>query len=129
MAHNSSTNVLIIGCGVAGPVLAILLKRKGYTPIVFEKVKQLGDAGASLMLMPNGMKVFNLAGVADEIYASSMPLRALYDMTASGQVLGSSHLPGQFQEKYGQTGIGIRRTELNLLLKNKMLVAGIELRE
>ena len=46
--------VLIIGCGVAGPVLACLLKRKGYRPIVFEKVRQLGDAGASLMLMPNG---------------------------------------------------------------------------
>ena len=49
-----SRTALIIGCGVAGPVLAILLKRKGYTPIVFEKVKELGDAGASLTLMPNG---------------------------------------------------------------------------
>jgi salicylate hydroxylase len=46
--------VLIIGCGVAGPVLAVLLQRKGYSPIVFEKVRVLGDAGASLMLMPNG---------------------------------------------------------------------------
>ena len=46
--------VLVIGCGVAGPVIAVLLKRKGYNPIVFERVKKLGDAGASLMLMPNG---------------------------------------------------------------------------
>jgi salicylate hydroxylase len=50
----ASTEVLIIGCGVAGPVLAVLLKRKGYDPIVFEKVKKLGDVGGSLMLMPNG---------------------------------------------------------------------------
>lgn len=47
--------VLIIGCGVAGPVLAILLKRKGYHPIVFEKVRELGNAGASLMVMSNGL--------------------------------------------------------------------------
>jgi salicylate hydroxylase len=46
--------VLIIGCGIAGPVIAILLKRKGYHPIVFEKVSKLADAGASLMLMSNG---------------------------------------------------------------------------
>ena len=46
--------VLIIGCGVAGPVLAVLLKRKGYNPVVFEKVREMGDAGASLMLMPHG---------------------------------------------------------------------------
>lgn len=46
--------VLIIGCGVAGPVLGNLLIQKGYHPIVFEKVSELGDAGASLMLMSNG---------------------------------------------------------------------------
>ena len=46
--------VLIIGCGVAGPVIALLLKKKGYAPIVLEKVRELGDAGASLMMMPNG---------------------------------------------------------------------------
>lgn len=50
----SPVTVLIIGCGVAGPVLANFLKRKGYNPIVFEKVSKLGDVGASLCLMPNG---------------------------------------------------------------------------
>lgn len=46
--------VLIIGCGIAGPVLGKFLKCKGYQPIVFEKVPELGDAGASLMIMSNG---------------------------------------------------------------------------
>lgn len=46
--------VIIIGCGIAGPVIALLLKKRGYEPIVLEKVKELGDAGASLMLCPNG---------------------------------------------------------------------------
>lgn len=54
LAIMSEVSVLIIGCGVAGPVLANFLKRRGYNPIVFEKVSKLGDAGASLMLMPNG---------------------------------------------------------------------------
>ena len=49
-----SPRALIVGCGIAGPVLAILLKNKGYETIVFEKVQKLGDVGASLMLMPNG---------------------------------------------------------------------------
>jgi salicylate hydroxylase len=46
--------VVIIGCGIAGPVIALLLKKKGYDPIVLEKVRKLGDAGGSLMMMPNG---------------------------------------------------------------------------
>ncbi|RFU76845.1 hypothetical protein TARUN_5431 [Trichoderma arundinaceum] len=121
--------VLIIGCGVAGPVLAILLKRKGYQPIVFEKVRELGTAGASLMVMSNGLKVFDLIGVADDIKNESIPLAALWDARASGEVLGQSTLPSTFAEKYRQPATGIKRTSLNLLLKNKVLEAGIEVRE
>jgi 2-polyprenyl-6-methoxyphenol hydroxylase-like FAD-dependent oxidoreductase len=46
--------VIIVGCGIAGPVLALLLHEKGYTPVVVEKVKRLGNVGGSLMLQPNG---------------------------------------------------------------------------
>lgn len=55
----SPPTVLIIGCGIAGPVLANFYKRKGYHPIVFDKVPELGDAGASLMLMSNGSVIFH----------------------------------------------------------------------
>lgn len=62
----ATVTVLIIGCGVAGPVLANFLKRKGYNPIVFEKVPQLGDVGASLMMMPNGYaKICSLVTLCD----------------------------------------------------------------
>ncbi len=46
--------VIVIGCGIAGPVLALLLQQKGYLPCVVEKVKELGDAGGSIYLHPNG---------------------------------------------------------------------------
>ncbi|ETS73893.1 hypothetical protein PFICI_13759 [Pestalotiopsis fici W106-1] len=125
----SQLPVLIIGCGIAGPILALLLKAKGYHAIVFEKVRQLGDAGASLMLMPNGMKVLDLVGLANDIYASSIPLEAYEDFTAAGEPLGSSGLPARFLAKYGQRAVGVKRTWLNLTLKNRMTSAGIELRE
>ncbi|KAH6653154.1 hypothetical protein BKA67DRAFT_568722 [Truncatella angustata] len=125
----ADTNVLIIGCGVAGPVLALLLQAKGFNPIVFEKVQKLGDAGASLMLMPNGMKVLGVVGLAETIYSSSFPIEAYQDYTAKGDLLGSSILPGQFQQRYGQKATGIKRTTLNLTLKDRMLRSGIELRE
>jgi salicylate hydroxylase len=50
----SDPRVIIVGCGIAGPVLALLLHEKGYKPTVVEKVKKLGDVGGSLMLQPNG---------------------------------------------------------------------------
>jgi len=121
--------VLIIGCGVAGPVFAHFLKRKGYTPIVFEKVSQLGDAGASLMLMPNGLKVLSLVGILDDIRRDSIDLQALIDTTSSGEVLGESDLPRTFEAKYGTPGLGVKRTELNLKLKAMVQDLGVDVRE
>ncbi len=41
--------VIIVGCGVAGPVLATLLKSKGYHPVVYERIERDSDGGISLM--------------------------------------------------------------------------------
>ena len=42
------TKVIIAGCGVAGPVLGILLKLKGYEPVIYERLDALTDMGLSL---------------------------------------------------------------------------------
>lgn len=47
-------SVLVIGCGIVGPVISLLLKRKGYSPIIVEKVKEHGDVGLVLGMFPNG---------------------------------------------------------------------------
>ncbi|KAK5993822.1 3-hydroxybenzoate 6-hydroxylase-like protein [Cladobotryum mycophilum] len=121
--------VLIIGCGVAGPVAANFYKRKGYDPIIFEKVARLGDAGASLMLMPNGMNVLNLVGLANTVATELEPLHSFVERTATGELLAESELPSSFAAKYGQPAVGIKRTTLNLMLKDMLLNLGVEVRE
>ena len=46
--------VIVVGCGIIGPVMAIMLKDKGYNPVIVEKVKHSGDAGLSFAMWPNG---------------------------------------------------------------------------
>jgi salicylate hydroxylase len=46
------TKVIIIGCGVAGPTLAIFLNRLGFQPVIYERAKQFADAGLSLLFVP-----------------------------------------------------------------------------
>lgn len=41
----SRTKVIIVGGGIAGPILAMFLKLKGYEPIVYERTPNLGDRG------------------------------------------------------------------------------------
>ena len=47
----AATKIIIAGGGIAGPVLAIFLKRNGYDPIVYERHDEVVDAGLSLMLV------------------------------------------------------------------------------
>jgi 2-polyprenyl-6-methoxyphenol hydroxylase-like FAD-dependent oxidoreductase len=49
----SAPKVLIIGCGVAGPAVALFLKRKGYIPVVLERATSAGYEGSALSLAPN----------------------------------------------------------------------------
>ena len=44
----SPTRVGVIGAGVAGPVCAMLLKQKGYDPILYERLDGPSEAGLGL---------------------------------------------------------------------------------
>lgn len=48
MSSNSPTKVIVVGAGIAGPVLSLFLKTKGYDPVVFERTDDLTEAGLSL---------------------------------------------------------------------------------
>ena len=43
------TRVAIIGAGIAGPVLAMILKQKGYDPVLYERTESVNTAGLSLV--------------------------------------------------------------------------------
>ncbi|KZT70894.1 FAD/NAD(P)-binding domain-containing protein [Daedalea quercina L-15889] len=65
---DSKTKVIIAGAGIAGSVLAIFLKLKGYEPVVYEKIPEVTYAGLALLLSPNGLRVLNLIpGLLDKI--------------------------------------------------------------
>lgn len=67
--------VLVIGGGVVGPVLALYLQKKGYNPILFEKVTEPSNVGAVLAIGPNGMKALNNVGIDDRIAALGRPIK------------------------------------------------------
>jgi salicylate hydroxylase len=52
--------VIISGCGIAGPVLAIFLKQKGYDPELYERLDSVVEQGLSFAFQPNGLKVLSL---------------------------------------------------------------------
>ncbi|KAI0692348.1 FAD/NAD(P)-binding domain-containing protein [Cerioporus squamosus] len=64
----AATKVIIAGGGIAGPVLAMFLKAKGYDPVIYERTEGPTDMGLSLALQANGLRVLELIpGLLDKI--------------------------------------------------------------
>jgi len=60
MANEPRNTILVVGAGLAGPVLSLFLKDRGYDVVIFEAHSTLEDAGLSVLLQPNGLKVLGL---------------------------------------------------------------------
>lgn len=45
--EGSGTKVILVGAGIAGPVLATFLKLKGYEPVLYERTTGLTDTGVA----------------------------------------------------------------------------------
>ncbi|CZT52826.1 uncharacterized protein RSE6_14206 [Rhynchosporium secalis] len=83
LAVAKKPRVLIVALGIVGPLLALLLQKKGYNPIILEKVSSIDDAGASLIIFPNGLKVISAisTSLAENIAGLSPSLEMLRDHT------------------------------------------------
>lgn len=73
-------NVAVVGAGLVGSLQAILMAQKGYNVSVFErredlrKAKLISGKSINLALSDRGWKALELAGIADDIRAISIPM-------------------------------------------------------
>jgi 2-polyprenyl-6-methoxyphenol hydroxylase-like FAD-dependent oxidoreductase len=85
---------LIIGCGVAGPVLAMFLKRAGIEAVIYEgRPSARDDAGAFLGLAPNARDVLQTLGIREQIEALGMPSPRIAFLNHKGKQLGINPQP------------------------------------
>jgi salicylate hydroxylase len=128
------TKVIIIGCGVAGPTLAIFLKQFGFHPVIYERAKQFADAGLSLLfvrpliefervlasltcgksLQPNGLKILSLLpGLFASIPGKDVLSMSSYSTLQEDEgLLGENDVPANVRDAFGYPMRGVRRTEL-----------------
>ncbi|KAI0093159.1 hypothetical protein BDY19DRAFT_982954 [Irpex rosettiformis] len=76
-----STKVIVVGAGIAGPVLATFLKLRGYEPTVYERVPELPDGGLGHLLQPNGLRVLSkVPGLLENIEMAKLERTAFYSV-------------------------------------------------
>ncbi|MGH6869303.1 MAG: FAD-dependent oxidoreductase, partial [Methylocella sp.] len=67
--RRKTVHALIIGGGVAGPALALFLKKAGISSSLFEAYPFVEGAGGGLALAPNGMRVLAALALAEIVKA------------------------------------------------------------
>jgi menaquinone-9 beta-reductase len=109
---NKDADVVIVGGGPVGSVLAALLGRQGRRVLVLEKGEYPRDKPCGEGLMPGGVKVLNELGIdlRQEGYPSISGVRY--------RVPGGLSVAGAFRARPGLPGLGfgVRRTRFDSLL-------------
>ncbi|THV06766.1 FAD/NAD(P)-binding domain-containing protein [Dendrothele bispora CBS 962.96] len=119
---SSQTKVIIVGAGIAGPVLGMFLKSKGYHVVIYERIKRDSDGGLSLMVQQNGLRVLSLIpGIVDKL-----PGKQLKRMSFLSTVPGDEGVISEV-DKEGGIGVGVRRHEFLALLQQSALDKGVEI--
>jgi FAD-dependent urate hydroxylase len=112
----SDQEALLIGCGIAGPVLAMFLRRIGVTPVIYERrPKPQDEAGFFLNLAANGTDVLETLGIENRI---------LEHGHRSEKLVFQNHANKQLGENQQETVL-IKRGHLAKILREEVLERGI----
>lgn len=102
-----------MGAGMAGPVLAIALKRVGFDPVIYEsRAEPRNEVGAFLGLAPNGCGVLRSLGVLERVSPVGVRTDGLAFLNHKGRELGANP-QSVFTFKRGLLARGLREAAIS----------------
>jgi len=115
---------LIIGCGIAGPALALALQRVGISAAIYEAQETIDDSkGVFLGITPNGLHVLSQFISLDELAADHTSGNIRF-YNAKNKWIGTIDTAYQ-QKKFGAATVQVKRAALNKALRVAALQKGI----
>jgi 2-polyprenyl-6-methoxyphenol hydroxylase-like FAD-dependent oxidoreductase len=118
--NHRKKKALIIGCGIAGPALALFLKRTGIEAEIYEA--RTSVEGFSLSLSSNGVAVLQELGLDGSVYAEGSDVSKWLMWNSKGKHLGGGVLAGG-----GLKSVFIKRVPLGKLLSDEAERQGIKI--
>jgi FAD-dependent urate hydroxylase len=117
--------VLIIGCGITSPALALFLKRAGIDSEIYEaRSSSEEEAGFFLYLAPNGVNILKLLKLEQDLEVEGFATTGLHFYNSVGKFIGEIDSRTD-KEQFGVQGFLLKRAHLHKLLRDEVLRQGI----
>ncbi|MDQ0678474.1 2-polyprenyl-6-methoxyphenol hydroxylase-like FAD-dependent oxidoreductase [Arthrobacter pascens] len=126
--RKTSTDVLVIGGGMAGLAGALALRGNGADVTLVERAPEFGEVGAGLQMAPNASRVLKRWGLLDKaLEIGVQPKHLVFRDALTGEELTRQTLGGEFEERYGAPYVVIHRSDLHRILLEACQAAGVRL--
>lgn len=120
-------NALIIGCGIAGPALALFLKRAGINSTIFDAANApLDHVGLMLYVGPSGCNVLKTLGVYDKVESAGSRCEKVTFNDHGGKNI-VEFVQTEHEKDFGSTTIAIKRGDINKILREETESSGIKI--
>jgi len=121
---NAPRHALVIGAGIAGPALALFLKRAGIAATIYEARPELSDIGGMLQIAPNGMEVARALGLRDRVLAAGTTCDSMVFLDRRGKALARVAVG----ERAGlsQPAVTLKRADLHRVLYDEAVRQNIK---
>lgn len=123
MIYATSQRTIIIGAGIAGPVVAMFLKKAGFSADIYDENEYPSDMGGPLTIAPNGMHVLNELGLAEKVLVCGSVIEKNTVRNSRGKLLASYMNASAMQ--FGFPAVSIAREVLHKILTDAAAANGV----
>jgi salicylate hydroxylase len=125
-AHNASESrhapqILIIGAGIGGLTAALSLQRQGFSVRVYERMAELSELGAGVIITPNALHGLDFLGVGAPVRATANFAGDLeFRHYKTAELLGRRRV-SDISAKFGAAVFQVHRADLHRALSSAVL--------
>jgi salicylate hydroxylase len=121
------THVVVAGGGIGGLAAALACRRADCHVTVLEQATAISEVGAGIQLGPNAVRILDQWGLEGPLRQVAARPQALNVLDArNGRVLGRLALGDAMVRKHGTDYLTIHRADLQQLLLQACMAAGVE---
>ena len=127
LLRQNNKKAIIIGCGIAGPTLAMALRKGGIESTIYESRESPVDhIGLFFYLGTNGVNILKTLGIEDKIRERGHSCKTSIFKNHNGKSIAEVN-ESQYGKKYGTTSIVIKREAFQKAMREEAESRGIKI--